>query len=222
MNYKEIIEDNRSTLSSAVIDLSSCLGKNVEGRKIKTYLPSLCETLIDVTNLIAENDNKEKNLKYKIKNILFNLEEKENKALTDNIVKMCNKYEIKKGLKCSKCQCRNCILKCNFNSCLDCDDSFIKYCDKSRFCILVPNEYKKVNLFNNNRYKNETYSILCYIKDLKNQDGYIYIYMRNIENNEDEQIIKYIKFLNGTEDYKTISQEEIDIIYDMCLDNNII
>lgn len=222
MDYKNIIEEKKEKVSSAIIDLNSCLGLNVKGRKIKTYLPSLNRAMQEMDSILEEDKLKRNTFSYKLKSLFTNANETLDKDIDYKFTRLIESSSVRKALSCTSCACSKCIIECPFKSCLDCESKIVKYCDQKRMCITVPTDIKLLSLRNEDRGRNEMYEVICYAKDLENDDGYTYLYMRNKADKDDEQIIKYTKFLNGTEDYKPISEKELDFIYDLCLDNKII
>ncbi|WP_333859597.1 DUF1292 domain-containing protein [Clostridium sp.] len=77
--------------------------------------------------------------------------------------------------KCSTCECLNCTAPCNFDSCLSCKSaSKIVYCDRQRINVSKYDAFS-VDLINNTTGKNNNYTVLATLQDVKLNKRYIII-----------------------------------------------
>ncbi|MEY8762718.1 MULTISPECIES: DUF1292 domain-containing protein [Clostridium] len=84
--------------------------------------------------------------------------------------------------KCSNCECLNCTANCKFDSCLGCKSSSnITYCDREKINVTKHDDFS-INLLNNRTGKNNRYTVLATLQDVKLDRKYIII--ENIKSKE--------------------------------------
>ncbi|AMN31366.1 DUF1292 domain-containing protein [Clostridium perfringens] len=185
-----------------------------EGRFFFKMLPTLQDYLkkIEEINIKADGTGileifksdekyKEELLNYK-KTILHNLNRLEN---------------------CNKCICSKCNLKCPFkpSGCIECKpNKRIVACDKERYVFYKSEEQLK--LCDND--KNDKETIFYIVAELHDRlDGKKYIYLKEVGNDENEQLLEFKIKINGDIEYLSLETEErIDEIYNIYVKHNFI
>lgn len=123
------------------------------------------------------------------------------------------KHEIRFIKKCVTCKCISCKRKCNFEACKNCNLSeIVKACDKSEKCIY--HGLPKISLFHHEFNKDINFKILGRLV-YKNSE---YLLLRNVDNEEDLQLYRYVVESTGVKHYETLTSQEIDEIWDIFVD----
>lgn len=129
----------------------------------------------------------------------------------NNIQDDLNRLEV-----CSKCKCLGCSITCSFRSCMECSPNVkVIACDKSRF--YITEGYENIDL-----YLGDTlihYKILGILQDIKLDKKYIYLVEVGDINNQ--QLLEYKKYLNGKEEFNGIEGKEYDRVWNTFLKFNV-
>lgn len=120
------------------------------------------------------------------------------------------KHDIKFIKKCSLCKCLTCKTVCNFNGCKSCSQSeIVKECNKTDKCIY--HGLPKITLFHNQSNRDITFNIQGRLVYNDSE----YLLLKNIENENDLQLYRYVVGSTGIKHYETLTSEEIDEIWDI-------
>lgn len=117
--------------------------------------------------------------------------------------------------KCSNCKCLNCTLNCPFSSCRECSPRiYVAGCDKQRYVILKG--YKNVVLYCEDTDEDIEFEVVGLLHD--SQDNKEYIYLSEVCNSDNQQLLGYKKDLSGRETYYPLeSEEQLNLIYEIFL-----
>lgn len=118
---------------------------------------------------------------------------------------------------CSKCSCLECSIQCPFKSCRECSPNVrVAGCDRNRYQITTG--YKGITLYLDDEKIN--YEIVGILRDI--QENKKYIYLSEINNSNNQQLLEYIKHLDGSEEFPALPNEEtLDRIYEIFLKYNV-
>ena len=122
--------------------------------------------------------------------------------------------DIKSCIKCSKCVCINCSLDCPFRSCFNCNyTEYVFNCNKEKYCIIkgMPDVELICHDFGDKLVR---FYVLGRL--INKEDGNQYILIAERGNPSNSQLYRYVKHMNGTEDFFQMdSEEHLDKIYDI-------
>lgn len=124
--------------------------------------------------------------------------------------------KINKAFNCSKCACISCDFPCKnkFNSCYYCVGSdYVSKCDKNNCCVISREKSEKLFIREFNRDCDfNTKAVIKYIN--KNGDVNEYLYLIDKDDEANEQLQGYKIDIKGNEEFISLSEEELDLIYD--------
>lgn len=208
---KDFTDSQRAEYSKTYIDLimnieelntflsSNEVNKRYFSRKvhlIKDYLDQLDEAdrLADGTGLFEflKDDNKYKDDVLRFKTQIID--------------------ELTKLKLCEKCKCSTCVSECKFKSCHYCQTTCnVQGCDHDRYYITVG--HKDVILYSNDENRDVLFHVVGLLTDdFANKH---YIYLVELENKNNQHILEYHKYVNGTIDYLPLDEELLDKIYNV-------
>ena len=125
-------------------------------------------------------------------------------------------HDIRFAKKCVECQCFNCSKTCSFESCKNCALSeIVKSCNKEDKCIY--HGMKNMVLYHEETDCDIDFKVLGRLV----YDDSEYLLLMNSINEDDLQLYRYSVETNGTEHFDSLSQEEIDEIWDIFLNMGI-
>lgn len=129
-------------------------------------------------------------------------------------VKRDNWNDIKQCIKCSRCKCLDCTLDCPFKSCFNCNHTeHVFNCDKDKYCIIkgMPDVELICHDFGDRLVRFEVLGRL-----INKEDNNQYVLIAEIGNPSNSQLYRYVKYMNGSEDFCQMdSEEHLDKIYDI-------
>lgn len=126
------------------------------------------------------------------------------------------RHDIRFIKKCSTCKCLHCKMPCSFDGCRNCNLSeIVKACDKSKKCIY--HGMSDITLFHHQFNRNITFKILGRLVYNNSE----YLLLRNVENEDDLQLYRYVVESTGIEHYESLTSEEIDEIWDIFVEMGI-
>ena len=130
------------------------------------------------------------------------------------LIRSDNMVDINTCIKCSGCKCLNCSLDCPFRSCFNCNHSeYVFNCDKDKYCIIKGMQDVEL-ICHDFGDKLVTFEVLGRL--INNEDGNQYILIAEKGNPSNSQLYRYVKNMNGLEDfYQMDSEEHLDKIYDI-------
>lgn len=113
---------------------------------------------------------------------------------------------------CHKCKCSTCIKACPFKSCHYCrHSSRVVGCDQERY--YVTTGMAPITLYSNDEQRDVHFEVVGLLTDDFSNKHYIYLVERN--NKENQHILEYCKYTNGSVDYLSIDEELLDKVYDI-------
>lgn len=122
------------------------------------------------------------------------------------------KEDLNKLKTCSKCKCLECSLVCEFKACMKCDPNIrVSTCDKERFN--VTQGYKNITLYLDDNPIN--YEVIGILED--NELNKRYIYLSEIDNINNQQLLEYKEYLDGKEEFNGIEGEEFNRVWNQFL-----
>lgn len=114
---------------------------------------------------------------------------------------------------CAQCKCFSCKSECAFESCKNCGLSeIVKACDKCDKCIY--HGKKNIDLYHHDFEKDINFMVLGRLV----YKGSEYLLLRNTADEDDLQLYRYVVQTNGLEDYESLTDSEIDEIWDIFVD----
>lgn len=120
--------------------------------------------------------------------------------------------DLNKLMLCHTCKCATCVSECKFKSCHYCSyHSKVVGCDKERY--YVTKGLAPITLYSNDEERDVHFDVVGLLKDDFSNKDYIYLVERN--NKDNQHILEYCKYTNGTIDYLPIDEELLDKIYDV-------
>lgn len=122
--------------------------------------------------------------------------------------------DIKRLELCDKCVCSTCMCECPLKGCILCTPTKkVIACNKKD--VVIFDKEGTITLFDNDRGCNSTFNIkgIIYLTQLDNT----YIYLSDVTDVENEQLLRYHEDVHGSEKFDSIPQKEIDYIYDLYL-----
>ncbi|MDU6855683.1 MAG: hypothetical protein ACLSH8_09245 [Zhenhengia sp.] len=113
---------------------------------------------------------------------------------------------------CHTCKCGACVNECKFKSCHYCSyHSKVVGCDKERY--YVTTGMAPITLYSNDEQRDVHFEVVGLLTDDFSNKHYIYLVERN--NKENQHILEYCKYTNGSVDYLSIDEELLDKVYDI-------
>ncbi|XZN14489.1 hypothetical protein ACSW9O_15595 (plasmid) [Clostridium perfringens] len=118
---------------------------------------------------------------------------------------------------CSSCKCISCTIECPFNACIECFPGIkVAICDKENFNITTG--YKNIDLDLNDETIH--YEVLGMLTDLRQNKKYIYL--SEIGNLDNQQILEYEQNIKGEERFDGIEDKSVlEQVYSIFVKNNI-
>lgn len=201
--------------------------------KYSPYHIKITNAIAENINLISDNEKKERRYFKAINGLSKYLEaldtadyKADKKGILDwfrsdmkyqteaELIRSDNIVDINTCIKCSGCKCLNCSLDCPFRSCFNCNYSeYVFNCDKDKYCITKGMQDIELicHDFGDRLVKFEVLGRL-----INNEDGNQYILIAEKGNPSNSQLYRYVKNMNGLEDfYQMDSEEHLDKIYDI-------
>lgn len=187
-------------ISYAIDNISPFLDQEaLNKRRYIVRLPHL-KKYIDLLNSAQTQASKESFLDFFKGNKYIDLLEVYKHDNSDDLTQLKN---------CSKCECLNCTVECNFDSCMGCKKgSHIASCDHKKINVTLHDNFM-LDLNNNNTGQQSRYLVLAVLQDVKEDKKYIVI-----QNVKDKQIFILYYYTGISEDtYGEISDAaEFDYI----------
>ncbi|MGL6173169.1 MAG: hypothetical protein ACRC1P_00960 [Cellulosilyticaceae bacterium] len=120
--------------------------------------------------------------------------------------------ELNKLTLCNTCKCASCVSDCKFKSCHYCGyTNKVANCDQQRYYVTAG--HPSVTLYSNDEERDVQFDVVGLLTDDFANKHYIYLVERNNKNNQ--HILEYCKYVNGSIDYLPIDEELLDKIYDL-------
>lgn len=204
--YEKIYTD----LMFATNDLKQILDEEeIRKRVFIKKVDELSNYMAFLEDLEMKNKNEGKNIFLRIFKNQNQIDEKIKSYLTKD-----KKDSIKKLEKCKKCKCINCIEKCKFKRCVNCKELEYTYeCDKEKFVFTKSSDI--VTLYS--RDEKFEFEVKGYLIELNDNLLRRYVYLVDIKNNDNQQLLEYLKF-KGEENYESViigdNTENLDRLYD--------
>lgn len=118
--------------------------------------------------------------------------------------------ELNKLTLCHTCKCSTCVSDCKFKSCHYCNyTNKVANCDHERYYVTVG--HSPISLYSNDEEHDVHFEVVGLLTDDFANKHYIYLVERNNKNNQ--HILEYCKYVNGTIEYLPIDEELLDKIY---------
>lgn len=122
-------------------------------------------------------------------------------------------HEIRFTKKCVECKCMKCLTPCKVDGCKNCNlTEIVSSCNKDDKVIY--DGLKNVKLFHHDLNKDIELKVLGRLVYNNSE----YLLLRNIDDENDLQLYRYVVETNGTENYESLSDEEIDEVWNIFLD----
>lgn len=164
----------------------------------------------DLQDYYSHLENVEQDIKYcnfitKIK-LLLGKDEEFRKSISDKEKEL--SYSLSRAKQCSKCKCLDCPMDCKFNRCFLCVGEHVVACDYKEN--VVTSGYPNKLLYIEEYGCDVEYEIVGILHTLNRGN---YIYLRNVRNRNDEQLLGYEKDIRNNETYRALDEKELDEIY---------
>lgn len=122
--------------------------------------------------------------------------------------------DLNKLALCHNCKCSTCVSDCKFKSCYYCAyTNQVANCDRERYYITVG--HPNITLYSNDDERDVHFEVIGLLTDDFSNKHYIYLVEKNNKNNQ--HILEYCKYVNGTIDYLPIDEKLLDKVYDIFL-----
>ncbi|WP_297635615.1 hypothetical protein [uncultured Clostridium sp.] len=122
--------------------------------------------------------------------------------------------DVKRLKLCNDCLCSSCMFECPLKGCILCTPKKkVIACNKKD--VVIFDKEGTITLFDNDRGCDSTFNVkgLIYVKQLDNT----YLYLTDVNDIENEQLIGYKEDVRGLEKFMPLSQKEIDYVYNLYL-----
>lgn len=120
--------------------------------------------------------------------------------------------DLTKLQKCHQCRCLKCSVPCPFNACHYCNyTNHIVGCDQQRYTVTTG--HTPITLYSNDEDRDVHFRVIGLLKDDFSDKQYIYLVETN--NKDNQHILEYKKYIDGTKDYLPIDEELLDKIYNI-------
>ncbi|MBE6063156.1 MAG: DUF1292 domain-containing protein [Clostridium butyricum] len=112
--------------------------------------------------------------------------------------------------KCSKCQCLNCSVECDFWGCESCrENSLIKSCDRKKINVRKFDNFT-LDLTNNDTGRSSRYKVLSLLEDCTLERQYIILENLNVQ--EDKMVLYYYPGIKEDTYGEITDPEEFDFV----------
>ncbi|MGL4737055.1 MAG: hypothetical protein ACRCW2_06315 [Cellulosilyticaceae bacterium] len=120
--------------------------------------------------------------------------------------------DLTKLQKCHQCHCSKCTATCPFKSCHYCSyNNHVVGCDQQRYTVTTG--HPSITLYSNDEDRDVHFRTIGLLKDDFSDKQYIYLV--ETTNKENQHILEYRKYVDGTKDYLPIDEELLDKVYDL-------
>lgn len=131
--------------------------------------------------------------------------------------KMKHKETIDKLTQCASCKCSTCLQICKYEICKNCLSNMrTAACEQDKYYIKTSENI--VTLYSEDEQREVHFRVKGILYDSNTNEDYIYLIETTDPDNQ--HILQYVKNINGIVDYVSISEEELDRIYELFVEAN--